>query len=174
MHASALNSALASAAAMIAAGLTVATPAHADDPSSWGLNGVYDALSNGEWAKRNDSYYDVPTVHQTWTINTQCSSPMDCAGTVTSSDGWSAPIYTTNGVYYVKRVVVGWVPCPDGSKADGLQVFRFQPTEPDTGFVATDDERLLTGEDHTIGPSGACGRSANMDIRMPFRAVLVS
>lgn len=175
MHASALKTGLGICAAAVAVGMTAATPAQADDPSTWGLNGVYDALSNGEWAKRNDSYYDVPTVRQTWTISTQCSSPMECAGTVSSSAGWEAPVYTTNGsVWYVKRVVVGWVPCQDGTEADGLQVFRFNATEPDTGFVAVDDQRLLTGEDHTIGPSGACGRSANMDIRMPFRAVKVS
>jgi hypothetical protein len=172
---SALRTSVGIAAAVVAAAAVTATPAHADDPSTWGINGVYEALSNGEWAKRNDSFYDVPTVRSTWTISTQCSTPMDCVGTVRSSQGWEAPIYTTNGsIYYVKRVVLGWVPCPDGTKADGLQTFRINATEPDTGMASVESNDLLTGEDLTIGPSGACGRSANMDIRMPFRATKIA
>lgn len=175
MRASALRISVGTAAAALAAAAVTATPAQADDdPSTWGISGVYETLSNGEWAKRNDSFYDVPTVRSTWTIAMQCSTPMDCTGTVSSSQGWQAPVYTTNGsVYYVKHVVPGWVPCPDGTKADGLQIFRINATEPDTGFVSVDNKDLLTGEDHTIGPSGACGRSANMDIRIPFRATKI-
>ncbi|KUI27130.1 hypothetical protein AU196_00890 [Mycobacterium sp. IS-1742] len=175
MRASAVQKSVGIAAAVLAAAAVTATPAQAEDPNAWGINGVYETLSNGEWAKRNDSYYDVPTVRSVWTISTQCSSPMDCTGTVKSDQGWEAPIYTTNGsIFYVKRVVVGWVPCPDGTKADGLQTFRINATEPDTGFASVDDTSLLTGEDLTIGPSGACGRSANMDIRMPFRATKIA
>jgi hypothetical protein len=158
MHASAVKSSVAIAAVMVATGLSAAAAARADDPSTWGIRGVYETVSQGDWAKTNDSYHDEPVVRSTWTISTQCSSPMDCAGTVTSSQGWTAPIYTSNGaVWYVKRTAAGWEPCPDGTAADGMQTFRIYATDPLTGYASLTDSSLITGEDHTLGPSGACG-----------------
>ena len=61
-----------------------------------------------------------------WTVSSQCSYPTECTGTVTSNQGWTAPIYQTGGEWYVKHVVPQWIPCPDGSTADGLQMFRFK------------------------------------------------
>ncbi len=174
MPASAVKPSVAIAAAMVAAGVAAAGPAHADDPSTWGINGVYDVVSQGDWAKTNNSFHPEAVIRSTWTISTQCTSPMDCAGTVTSSHGWTAPIYTTTGVWYIKRTIVGWEPCPDGTAADGLQTFRLYVTDPLDGSVSLTDTSLITGEDHTVGPSGACGKNSNHDIRMPFKAVKVS
>jgi hypothetical protein len=149
--------------------------AHADDPSEWGINGTYTVSSNGQWAKRNDVYHNEAVVRSTWTISTKCTTPVDCAGTVTSDQGWSAPVYTTSGLsWYVKRKLPRWEPCPDGTAADGLQTFRFYPVDTATGNVSEHDTTTLAGEDSTIGPSGACGVSKWLTIKMPFKAVKIS
>ncbi|WP_232374982.1 Rv2253/PknI dimerization domain-containing protein [Mycolicibacterium mengxianglii] len=142
----------------------IAPPAGAND--EWGINGTFATSSNGDWAKVNERYHDEPVVRSTWTINTVCSTPMDCAGTVNSDQGWSAPIYTTNGVWYIKRVVPNWKFCADGSPVEGMQIYRIYPVGPEGYVDTTSDE--YTGEDQTVGPSGSCGRNQWPQIRMPF------
>jgi hypothetical protein len=154
---------------------SAAGPAHADDPSAWGINGTYAVSSNGQWAKTNDVYHDEAVVRSTWTISTKCTTPVDCAGTVTSDQGWSAPVYTSSGLsWFVKRTVPRWEPCPDGTAVDGLQTIRFYPVDAETGNVAQQDTTTLAGEDNTIGPSGACGINKWLTIKMPFKAVKIS
>ena len=63
---------------------------------------------------------------------------------------------------------------PDGTAADGLQTFRFYPVDTATGNVSEHDTTTLAGEDSTIGPSGACGVSKWLTIKMPFKAVKIS
>jgi hypothetical protein len=161
-------------AVTIATGLSTAAVAGADDPSTWGINGTYEASSNGQWAKTNDRFQNEAVVRSRWTISTTCSTAVDCVGTVTSSQGWTAPIYREGGAWYVKRTVAGWEPCPDGTAADGLQIFRIYPVNTADGEVSLTDTSILTGEDVTMGPSGACGINKTLDIRMPFTAVKVS
>jgi hypothetical protein len=156
-----------SAATLIGAG--IALPAHASD-GDWGLNGTYTATSNGEWAKSNERFQDEASLRSTWTISTACSYPTECTGTVTSDFGWTAPIYKTGGVWYVKRTVENWEACPDGTAAAGLQVFRFVPTTAD-GAKVDPTSSTLVGEDQTTGPSGACGISKPLFINMPFKLV---
>lgn len=139
----------------------------------WGLNGTYTATSNGEWAKTNDIFHNEESIRSTWTISTTCSYPTECTGTVTSSWGWTAPIYQTGGVWYVKHPVDKWQPCPDGTAAPGLQVFRFAPTNPD-GDGVDPSSPVLTGADETTGVSGACGRSKTVFISMPFKLIRAS
>ena len=136
----------------------------------WGLNGTYTATSNGEWAKTNERFRDEASLRSTWTISTACSYPTECTGMVTSDFGWSAPIYKTGGVWYVKRTVDNWEPCPDGTAAAGLQIFRFAPTTPD-GSQVDPTSTTLVGEDQTTGPPGACGISKPLFINMPFKLV---
>jgi len=147
---------------------TSAGQAHADD--SWGLNGVYTATSNGEWARTNDVFHDEKSVRALWTISTTCSYPTECTGTVISDQGWTAPIYQTGGEWYVKHVVPNWMPCPDGTSPPGFQVFRFKGMNPD-GSVQDPRSTTLVGEDSTTGESGACGRSLPLFIAMPFKLV---
>lgn len=154
---------------VIAAGAVVA-PAHAAGDGS--LNGTYTATSNGEWAKSNDIFHDQVSVRAIWTVESQCSYPTECTGTVTSNQGWTAPIYQTGGEWYVKHVVPRWIPCPDGSTADGFQVFRFKAMTPD-GSTTDPTSNTLVGEDATTGPSGACGRSLAIHITMPFKLVKI-
>lgn len=158
--------ATAATAAMI--GLVVAAPPSGATGEQWGLNGTYTATSNGEWAKTNERFHDEASIRSTWTITTQCSYPTECTGTVSSDFGWTAPVYKTGGVWYVKRTVENWQPCPNGTASPGLQVFRFAPTTPDGGRVDPMSTTLV-GEDQTTGISGACGISLPLFINMPFK-----
>jgi hypothetical protein len=152
----------------VQAAVLTAGPAAASD--NWGLNGTYIATSNGEWAKTNDIFHNERSVRSTWTISTVCSFPTECSGTVNSDLGWSAPIYQKGGVWFVKRVVPKWEPCPDGSAGDGLQLYRFLESTPD-GAQQDLDSNIFTGEDQTTGVAGACGISLPLFITMPFKLV---
>jgi len=156
------------AAAMLNAVSTGAVAA-ADHPD-WGLNGTYTATSNGEWARKNEVFYEQESRRSTWTITTQCSYPGECTGTVHSDGGWTAPIYQRSNVWYVKHPVDNWIPCPDGGTAPGLQTFRFKAMTPE-GAYADPASTTLTGEDITTGPSGACGVNKPVYINMPFKLV---
>lgn len=147
--------------------LATGAVADADNPG-WGLNGTYTATSNGEWARKNEIFYDQASVRGTWTITTRCSYPGECTGTVDSNQGWTAPIYQKSGVWYVKHLIDNWVPCPDGSTAPGFQTFRFKPMTPDGANFDLTSETLV-GEDITTGPSGACGINKPVYINMPFK-----
>lgn len=155
-------------AAMVAAvamvGLGTAAPAGASE--EWGINGTFATSSNGDWAKVNERYEDQPSVRSTWTVNTTCVGPTECTGTVNSDEGWSAPIYTTNGLWYVKRAVQGWRYCADGTPVEGLQVIKLYPVGFDGHYDNSAHE--YTGENQTTGPSGSCGRNQWPAIRMPF------
>ncbi|GAB7070498.1 hypothetical protein H7J06_24995 [Mycobacterium hodleri] len=159
------------AAICLSAGAVVAAdlPASAS-PADWGLNGTYVATSNGEWAKVNDVFRDQTSTRSTWTITSTCSYPGECTGTVTSDWGWTAPIYQKSSVWYLKRTIDGWQPCPDGSSASGLQVYRFFASAPD-GSTAEPGSSTLMGDDQTTGISGSCGSSKVVFISMPFKLV---
>lgn len=153
--------------AIAAAGLSTATPAFADeDPSLWGIHGTFATSSNGAYAKLNERYETQPGEQATWTVSTQCVGPADCTGTVKSSAGWSAPIYTNDGIYFVKRLIPNWRFCDDGTPVQGLQVYKIYPVGPDAHYQDVSNE--YTGEDHTMGPSGSCGRNQWPVVRMPF------
>ncbi|QZH60097.1 hypothetical protein K1X22_28935 [Mycolicibacterium farcinogenes] len=157
-----IATAVAASAALI--GLGVA-PAGAE-PNSWGINGTFATSVNGDWAKVNERYEDQPSERQTWTVTTNCISPTDCAGTVNSDHGWSAPIYTVNGLYYVKRSVPEWRFCADGTPIEGLQVYKLYPVGFDGHVDLSSNE--YAGEQQTTGPSGSCGRNQWPAIRAPF------
>jgi hypothetical protein len=88
-----------------------------------------------------------------------------------SDQGWSAPIYQKSGVWYVKRAIPGWEPCPDGTAADGLQMFRFYPADPLTGEGRPLGSDTFLGEDNTRSASGSCGINKQLVIYMPFKLV---
>lgn len=154
--------------AVVVMSLSTAPPGSA--AGDWGLNGTYTATSNGEWTKTNEIFHNEASIRSIWTINTTCSYPTECTGTVVSDWGWRAPIYQTGGVWFVKHIVDNWQPCPDGTAAQGFQVFRFVPTNPD-GDAVDPTSAVLTGADETTGVSGACGRSKTLFISMPFKLV---
>ena len=131
------------------------------------INGTFSVVSNGEWAMMNDRYQDEPTVRSTWTVNSTCSTAITCSGKVTSSLGWTEDIYTTSGTWYVKHYVPDWIPCPDGTRAPGLQVYRFNHAN-DSG-EAQQGSNLLLGEDVTTGVSGNCGRNRSLVLDLPVK-----
>ena len=156
------------AALLTAAGMLVATaPAATATDGDYAINGTFSVVSNGEWAKMNDRYQDEPTVRSTWHVNSTCSTAITCAGKVTSSLGWTEDIYTTSGLWYVKHYVPDWIPCPDGSTAPGLQVYRFIHAN-DEG-TAQPGSNLLTGVDETTGVSGNCGRNLSLVLELPVK-----
>src|SRR5690625_1258855 len=75
-------------------------PAHAA-PEDAALNGTYRATSDGTYAQLNHQLHDMETVTSIWTLTTTCVSRLDCTGTVTSDQGWSAPIKLNFGQWLV-------------------------------------------------------------------------
>ncbi len=114
---------------------------HAENPE-WGINGTYAATSNGEWARKNEVFYDQASLRSTWTVSTQCSYPGECTGTVQSDFRLGRPpSIERSGVWYVKHTVENWIPCPDGSTAPGLADLPVQADDPDGANF-----------DHHVGP----------------------
>ena len=117
--------------ALAASVVVGAPPAHADPGDGIALNGTYTAFSDGVWAKTNDSYHDERSVTQTWTITSTCSTYQDCAGRVTSDQGWSADMKYMSGSWIVRRTVDNWEPCIDGTATPGAQIFTFSKGYPE-------------------------------------------
>lgn len=157
--------------------LALASPApqaRAKTPADIAINGTYQADSIGGWAKINQQYNSEQEVTSKWTINTTCTTMEDCTGTVTSDQGWTAPITMTDGTaWYVRHDVVNWERCADGTAYTGKQTYWFFAIDAATGQPQTGSP-LLTGKDKTIGPSGACGQNKWLEIEIPFRMDKVS
>jgi hypothetical protein len=159
---------VAAVTAVAFAGVMHPVAAYADD--KWALNGTFIATSNDEWATTNDVFHDERSVRSIWTITSTCSYPTECAGTVSSDAGWTAPIFQTGGDWRVKREIPDWMPCQDGTSEPGLQVIRFHGSSP--GGDRTDpSSNMLVGQDSTTGQPGACGHSLALYINMPFKLV---
>ena len=134
------------------------------------LNGTFRATSNGDRAQRNDSYNDERTVQSIWTITSACSDAFQCTGTVSSDQGWTAPINKTSQSWTVERELPNWEPCADGTAAPGRQVYRFYAVDESGAYdLDSQSSSVYAGEDKTTGPSGACGISRILAIKMPFR-----
>jgi hypothetical protein len=149
-------------------GLGTASPAQATTKEEVAINGTFRATSIGDWAQRNDQYFGEPTVYQIWTISSTCVTFQECHGTVTSDQGWSAPLYMLDGAMWkLKREVPNWERCADGSAFSGQQTFSFFPVNDNGGYQV--GSYTLSGKDKTVGPSGACGQNQWLDITMPLR-----
>ncbi|MEO3760279.1 hypothetical protein ABGB19_18595 [Mycobacterium sp. B14F4] len=164
------------AAIALVASVCSATPAYA---SNFGveLNGTYRVMSDGEWAKRNagpfgvggaESFYDQQTVIETWTVTTECISPIECYGEVRSDRGYTATI-RLDDYWLVDHDVPNWLPCPNGTFAPGHQKFMlwgFNPARNERRPTITD---FLVGRNITKGASGACGRNQPVVVEMPVK-----
>ncbi|RDH78582.1 hypothetical protein DVS77_10860 [Mycolicibacterium moriokaense] len=146
---------------------TTAAPAALADDSGVALNGTFRVSSNGEWAKSNDVFIDQKTKVQTWTISSQCTTPIDCYGQVTSDLGWTVPIRYDTGFWYVDVDIPHWSPCPDGTVAPGHETFRLWGVDPFTTERITTNVQQLAGRDITKTPSGACGKNNPLVIELP-------
>jgi hypothetical protein len=166
-----------SALVAVVGSLGSATPASA---SNYGveLNGTYRVISNGEWATTSAGpygaagaqvYIDQPTVVQTWTMSSSCTSPIRCSGTVTSDQGWTAALSTTGDYWVVDHVVENWLPCPDGTVVPGAEKFMFwgwNPLSSDRDMTFVD---VMPGRDRTQAASGACGSNKPVVTEWPLR-----
>ncbi|WP_253851572.1 hypothetical protein [Mycobacterium sp. 1423905.2] len=154
------------AACLTTGALAAAPPARASADIS--INGRYDAMSLGNWAKTNESFHDEATVRSVWTITSSCRDAQECSGTVNSDQGWSAPIVMHDGqMWKVEHDVPNWETCPDGTPNTGHQTFLFVPVDNDGNFRV--GSPTLAGRDKTVGPSGACRVNKWLTIDMPFR-----
>jgi hypothetical protein len=155
-------------AATVFGGLGTASTARATTKEEVALNGTFRVTSIGDWAQRNDQYFGEPTVYQTWTIGSTCVTFQECHGTVTSDQGWSAPLYMLDGeMWKLKREVPDWERCEDGTAFTGQQTFFFYPVNDHGGYQL--GSPTMSGKDKTVGPSGACGQNQWLDITMPLR-----
>jgi hypothetical protein len=146
-----------------------ASPARATTKEDVAINGTYRVTSIGNWAKINDQYNNEPTVISTWTISSSCTTFQECTGTVTSDQGWSAPVSMYDGImWYVKHDVPNWERCEDGTAFTGQQTFYFYQVDNSTGGYQLGSP-TLAGKDKTVGPSGACGQNQWLDIVLPLR-----
>ncbi len=155
-------------AATVFGGVVTASPAQGKTKEDVAVNGTFRATSIGDYAKTNDQYHGEATVIQTWTISSSCVTFQECHGTVTSDQGWSAPVYMSDGqLWYIKRDVPDWERCPDGTAFTGQQTFYFYPVNENGDYSL--GSSTFAGKDKTIGPSGACGRNQWLDVTMPLR-----
>ncbi|MGX9792683.1 Rv2253/PknI dimerization domain-containing protein [Mycobacterium sp. MMS18-G62] len=162
--------------------VSLAPPASA---SNYGveLNGTYRMISNGDWAKTNEVFINEQTQVQTWTFNSSCESPIRCTGTVTSDQGWTAPMTNTGDYWVAERVVENWEPCPasysypgaeiftgaGGTSASAIQRFWFWGWDPVNSQRDTKIRDLLAGRTRTQADSGACGINKPLVIEVPIR-----
>jgi hypothetical protein len=157
-----------SAAVAVVGSVGTATPAYA---SNYGveLNGNWRVISNGDWAKNNEVFLNEQTVVQTWTMSSSCTSPISCTGTVTSDQGWTAPMVNRGDYWVVDHDIDNWVPCPDGTAALGHQKFMFWGWNAVTSNRDMTMTDVMAGRDRTQGPSGACGINKPLVIELPMR-----
>jgi hypothetical protein len=149
------------AATMAVAAVLSSAPARADYFCDKPINGVYSAVSDGQWAKTREVYHDEATVEATWTIASSCDDFMSCSGNVESDQGWSSPLTCKSGLWTVLRDHPDWQPCPDGSTTPGEQRIAF--------YVDRNDRSKFRGSDRTTAPSGGCGVNLPLTVDMPFR-----
>lgn len=149
------------AAAMAAAAVLSSPPANADYFCDQPINGVYSAVSDGQWAKTREVYRDEATVRAVWTIESVCDDFMSCRGSVVTDQGWSSPLACSAGSWTVLRQHPDWQPCPDGSTTPGEQRYAF--------YIDRDDRSQFKGSDRTVAPSGGCGVNLPLTVELPFR-----
>jgi hypothetical protein len=155
-------------AATVFGGLGTTSTARATTKEEVAVNGTFRVTTIGDWAQRNDQYFGEPTVISTWTISSSCDTFLECHGTVTSDQGWSAPLYMNDGeMWKVKRDVPDWERCEDGTAYTGHQTFYFYPVNDAGGYQL--GSPTFSGKDRTVGPSGACGQNQWLTIAIPMR-----
>ena len=148
--------------------VSMAPPAWASDPA---INGTFTATVVGDWARTREVNHQEAVTRSTWTISTSCTTAQDCAGQVSSDQGWTASVKMTDGLnFYAKRDIPNWEVCPDGTAFPGKDYFYFYPADPETGINTFDTgSPVLAGREQTVGPSGACGVNLPLSISQPIR-----
>jgi hypothetical protein len=146
-------------------GIGAAPPARASNTGSE-LNGTFLVSSNGQWAKTNDVLMNESSSLQTWTVTSSCASPIECTGTVKSDQGWTGTL-RLDKFYYVEHDIPNWAPCPDGTFADGHQMFLMWGIDPNTEEGVSTDIHYLGARNVTRTASGSCGANKPLIVEMP-------
>jgi hypothetical protein len=161
--------------------LGTASPVHATDYGV-ALNGTYRAFSNGEWAQTSAGpngaggamvYIDQPSKMETWTVTSDCISPIECIGEVRSDAGWTGALLFNGDSWRIDRDIPNWEPCPDGTAAPGHQNFALWGFDPNT-TEKNKSRDLIVGWERTLAPSGACGYNKPVVTQLPVRLELMS
>ncbi|MGE2690789.1 hypothetical protein [Mycolicibacterium pulveris] len=160
------------ASGLVLGSVSAVAPAHASD-FGVELNGTYRVMSDGEWARTNEVLIDQETVIETWTVSTDCVSPIECTGTVVSDRGWTGTARLED-FWYVDHDIPNWIPCPDGTFAPGHQKFILWGINPANLERQTKNMTFFGGRNSTKGPSGACGVNKPVVIEMPVRMEKIS
>ena len=146
------------------------------------LNGPYRAFSNGEWAQTSAGpngaggamvYIDQPSKMETWTVTSDCISPIECIGEVRSDAGWTGALKFNGDSWRVDRDIPNWQPCPDGTAAPGHQNFALWGFDPSTS-EKNKTRDLIVGWERTMGPTGACGYNKPVVTQLPVRLEKIS
>lgn len=164
-------------AAVAVVAITVAASLNAGAPTAYAsnfgneLNGTYRVTTNGEFAKVNEVFKDVPTIVETWTLSSSCVSPIECEGTAASSAGWTARLWYgyPNTYWVVDRDIPDWQFCPDGLVAPGEQRFQFWGFAPISGERDMKITNFMVGRQRTNSPSGSCGTNQPLVIETPLK-----
>ncbi len=77
-------------AAIVIGGSVAPPPARASADIS--VNGRYKESRLATGPRRTESFQDQATVRSVWTVSSSCSDAQECTGTVSSDQGWSAPL----------------------------------------------------------------------------------
>ena len=159
-----------------------APPAQAEDYGI-AINGTYRATSNGDWAQSSQGpygaggarvYRDEATKIETWTVTSDCVSPLECYGEVRSDAGWTGVLEFNGKNWFVDRDIENWEPCPDGTAAPGHQSIGLWNFDPSTSLGIATFRDLLVGFEKTQAQSGACGVSKPLIIQLPMRVEKLS
>lgn len=163
---------MAATTATVVAGMVAAPTAQAED---WGvdISGTWDVFSDGQWARTNEVKFKQESVRETWTIDVDCVSPIECSGVVKSSLGWTADA-RLDDYWYIDHTVPNWMPCPNGTFATGYQKFIMWGFDPDIERRETRFFDFMAGRNVTKSDSGACGVNHPKVIELPVKAQKIS
>jgi hypothetical protein len=167
-----------SAATIALIGSQATPPSALAEDFGLALNGTYREMSDGGWAQSSVGpygsggamvYRDEQTKIETWTVNSDCVSPLECYGEVRSDAGWTAPLKWNGNEWFLDRDIPNWEPCPDGTAAPGHQSFGLWGWDESTSHRDGRTRDLIVGLEKTMAPSGACGRNTPLVIQLPVR-----
>lgn len=163
---------MAATAVTAVAGLAIAPTATAYD---WGvdISGTWSVFSNGQWARTNGVLIKQQSVQETWTVDVNCVSPIECTGEVNSSLGWTASA-RLDDLWFIEHEVPNWLPCPDGTFATGHQRFVMWGMDPTIERRVNRFATTMGGRNLTSSDSGACGVNMPKVIELPVRAEKLS
>ncbi|WP_232004906.1 hypothetical protein [Mycobacterium sp. ACS1612] len=118
-------------------------------------------------------YIDQPSKMETFSVTSDCISPIECYGEVRSDAGWTGALNFNGDSWRIDRDVPNWLPCPDGTAAPAHQNFALWGWNPATS-EKNKDRDLIVGWERTLAPSGACGYNKPVVTQLPVRLELMS